>query len=1045
MSSLTCPNCGRDNPDFLDDCQFCQTALRREATVSTGDNPTKKTTGELEQALPSWLQDARKQARDSAEEEAAKEAIKSRIPKEEPPDLLAGLAFQAESDEEEVPDWLSAIKPAKEEQADASSKPANEQVKPSDFFAQFEGSAAENIDISPTIPMPGEQGGAAQDEALPWMPGSPGGRAGEADSSGAGQKDELTAWFSQTTADSGGSFTFEPPDSGMDRFKAPGSTQGPSEEPEDLSWLRDLEASSKGQPPAPAPGAEPEDTGWMSNLGSPIGSPTGSPSDAPDDLSWLNNFGGTPGTPVPTSATESQPEDLSWLTNLGGTPGTPLPDEPAAASSFGPAASKEEDLGWLKDLGSLPAASEPTPSPSVPSSTDEDLSWLDTLGGTTPASASQTSGPAGEDLGWLKDFGATSAPAAPAPGTLTSSGAAPAASDDLSWLKDFGTTPASSGAAPTAPAGEDLDWLKDLSGTPAGEPPASQPVPAADDLGWLNELGATPASSGAAPTSNVNEPAPAPFAQTDVPDWLTDMEDKQSLGPAQIAPFSPARTAPLSAEAAQQIPDWLRSATEAAKSTSLPPLEAIARDRSAEKRKLEEAQQPSEKVEPAPVDESVFSTPADTTLSQKALDNQDVDALFAVDMPDWLSQPESAAGEPSAAPAAAMPAGVADELSPVDLPSWVQAMRPVEAVMGEASAISPDQTTEREGPLAGLRGVIPFVPIGSAQRPKAISLKLQATAEQQAGAVLVEQIIAGESIAQPLKTSALISSQRALRWGLAALFLLVLGAVLALGSPFMPISSALPVEVTNISNAILALPAGANVLVVMDYEPSLAGEMEAASGPLLDQLVVLRKPVFTFVASSPNGAGLVDRLLANTKISKPASEGGQDYQAGTHYFNAGYLPAGMAGVRGFTEAPQTVLPDVRVNRFSEFAAVILITDRAEAGQVWIEQLTLAKQTKQVGLQSDPALVGQQVFVVASGQAGPMLRPYVSSQQVTGMVSGLPDAARYEYVNNTRPGIVRSYWDAFGAGLLLAIISIVLGSLWSLFARIRARRVEAEPG
>jgi hypothetical protein len=370
------------------------------------------------------------------------------------------------------------------------------------------------------------------------------------------------------------------------------------------------------------------------------------------------------------------------------------------------------------------------------------------------------------------------------------------------------------------------------------------------------------------------------------------------------------------------------------------------------------------------------------------------------------------------------------------LPSWVQAMRPVEAVMGEVSAVSADQTTEREGPLAGLRGVIPFAPIGSAQRPKALSLKLQATAEQTAGATLVEQIIANEANAQPLKVAPFVSSQRALRWGLAVAFLVVLSVVIGLGTQLMPISSALPLE-GNVSNAILNFPDGAALLVVIDYEPSLAGEMEAASGPLLDQLVVLRKPIFTFLSTSPNGTGLVDRLLTNTKITQPAPDG-LGYQADTQYFKAGYLPGGLVGVRGFTEAPQTVSPSVRVNLFSEFAGVILITDHAESGQMWIEQVTLAKQ-------SDPALANQQFLVVASAQAGPMLRPYVSSKQVAGLVSGISEAARYEYVNNSRPGIVRSYWDAFGVGLALAIVSIVIGSLWSLFTGIRARRAEVEQG
>jgi Na+-translocating ferredoxin:NAD+ oxidoreductase RnfE subunit len=71
----------------------------------------------------------------------------------------------------------------------------------------------------------------------------------------------------------------------------------------------------------------------------------------------------------------------------------------------------------------------------------------------------------------------------------------------------------------------------------------------------------------------------------------------------------------------------------------------------------------------------------------------------------------------------------------------------------------------------------------------------------------------------------------------------------------------------------------------------------------------------------------------------------------------------------------------------------------------------------------------------------MLQPYVSSRQVNGMVIGLADAARYEQRNNPTAGMARSYWDAFGVGVLLAIVLIVLGSLWSLFTGLRARRAQ----
>ena len=75
----------------------------------------------------------------------------------------------------------------------------------------------------------------------------------------------------------------------------------------------------------------------------------------------------------------------------------------------------------------------------------------------------------------------------------------------------------------------------------------------------------------------------------------------------------------------------------------------------------------------------------------------------------------------------------------------------------------------------------------------------------------------------------------------------------------------------------------------------------------------------------------------------------------------------------------------------------------------------------------------------------MLQPYVSSQQINGLISGLADAARYEFVNNSRPGTARSYWDTFGIGLIMSVALIIIGSLWSLFTGMRDRRATAGQG
>jgi hypothetical protein len=305
---------------------------------------------------------------------------------------------------------------------------------------------------------------------------------------------------------------------------------------------------------------------------------------------------------------------------------------------------------------------------------------------------------------------------------------------------------------------------------------------------------------------------------------------------------------------------------------------------------------------------------------------------------------------------------------------------------------------------------------------------LQAPPEQQASAVLLEQILGTETSPRALVASTVVTSQQWLRWALSALFLLVLSSVIFLRSQIMPVSASLPEGVSGLSNAVVGIPANAKVLVVIDYEPSLAAEMEAVSGPLLSQIVLLSQPSLSFISTSPNGPALAERLMANTGVS----------QAGLSYLNLGYLPGGSAGVLGFMEAPGQIVPQADVGSFSEYAALVVLTDHAESGRVWVEQLQNRRQAA-------PALTNQPLLMAASAQAGPLLQPYVSSRQVTGMLSGLSDAARYEFVNNSRPGMARSYWDTFGIGLMMSVALIIIGSLWSLVTGMRARRANAEQG
>jgi hypothetical protein len=311
-------------------------------------------------------------------------------------------------------------------------------------------------------------------------------------------------------------------------------------------------------------------------------------------------------------------------------------------------------------------------------------------------------------------------------------------------------------------------------------------------------------------------------------------------------------------------------------------------------------------------------------------------------------------------------------------------------------------------------------------------LKLQATDEQQASAAIMEQILASETTPRALLAAPTFASQRMLRIGIAVLLWVLLGAIILLRTQFMPVSTDLPSAADAASRTVETIPDNSPVLVVLDYEPSLVGEMEAASGPLLDKLVLMHHPVLSFVTTSANGSGLVERLLRDTSIN---TANGLAYQAGVNYFNLGYLPGGESGVISFIQSPQGTIPSATVPGFSEYKAIVMLTDHADSARAWIEQLQTLKQ-------ADPTLASQPLLVVSSAQTGPMLQPYAGSGQINGLISGIADAARFEKKNNVPPGIARSYWDAFGVGVIVAVALIVLGSLWSLFARMRASRVEA---
>jgi len=883
MAEILCPNCGKPNPSSLRVCQFCQAPLPSESSLRTGDQPTKKKTGELEPALPDWLKDLRQQAKAAEEETASEAATMPKIQKEEPPDLLAGLASQSsKSEAEDIPDWLASLSP----------KPKEKPAEP--FPAKPDSVSFTGLDQSVS------------------------GSKSELEMPASSEQDELSDWFAKASEQPAEPFSLEeqegqPPSTwGLENSNPPAREAAPEPE-EDLSWLHNLEAESKK-------------TGELASR------------EQQDD--WSSAFG---------------------------------------SSSQG-AASSQDDLSWLDQLGALPASEQPKPE--TPDAGD-DLGWLDAFSGASQVAQPSSPSASQDDLGWLSAFAET-------PETQQNESTPAASQDDLSWLGALGAASQLSKPVQEQPASDDLDWLHDLQGTP----------------------GTTSGSLADEALTGTKEPQELPH----------------------VSPFSPGNTGSLEEANKQDLPDWLKSATE---ETSMP-LGPEALNRIREDKEI--PAKPENDFSRALFGAAFLAADKQTnppqpeaessTTEAASLFNEGVNSLFSEEMPDWLSQPQAVENQP--VEDIGINAEGGEALSPAELPSWVKAMRPVEAMIAATNTdLIDDQPVEREGPLAGLKGVLPAVALGSLRRPHPIPLTLQATNEQQASAGILEQILIAETTPRPLVSETVMISQRRLRWVISGLLLFVLAAVIFSGTQIMPVPPVLLPEANNVTNVVTKIADNAPVLVILDYEPALAGEMEAASGPLLDQLVQLHHPYLSFIATSPSGNALVERLLLNTNISRPDGTG---YIPGQNYTNMGYLPGGESGVLAFLQSPQEAIPTSPVLEFSEYAAILLLTDHSESARVWVEQLSTFKQ-------ADPALASQPLLAVASAQTGPMLQPYYSSGQVNGLISGLPSAARYELLNNNRPGTARSYWDAFGVGMMMAVLLIVIGSIWSVYSGIRANHVK----
>jgi hypothetical protein len=617
------------------------------------------------------------------------------------------------------------------------------------------------------------------------------------------------------------------------------------------------------------------------------------------------------------------------------------------------------------------------------------------------------------------------------------------------------------------------DWLSDLRELNQFDkrddlPPVKEKAEDGEVPNWLQKLRSHNEAEETQPiqqeniTSIISESSSAESEEQNSPFKLDESAETSvvKIDQSNSQPGGGVKEEPIHPEALQgqpaELPQWL-SGLATSRTTPLPvtPIQPFNQENEptvqAWLNSLESSLQPGSKQEPPPISSQSEALPdwlAEVQSGDKLPTNQSSQTSSPIfsenpsslpiadqsrpfsdnDLPEWLSRTnlgESLAEEGKESQSSN---GKEEELTlaPAELPSWVQAMRPIEtATPGSPASLEADEHVEKAGLLAGLRGAISAESLEpEIRKPPAYTVNLLVSEKQRLNATLFENILSSEHNAQALPQKRLFPSRRLLRATIAILLVLVIWVPMLSKSPWMKSPGYLPEEISKVTDAINNLPADATVLVAVDYEPALSGEIEAVAAGVVSQLMS-KSANLVLISTNPMGPVLAEKLLSELQGGQPG------YSISTKTLNLGYLAGGPSGLYNFAIEPQITTPMTvdhkiawdqpilkNIKSISDFSDVFVITESADTIRTWVEQVK-------------PAIGQTGLFMITSAQTSPVLEPYYNANQIQGFISGLTGGRTFEESFQLTGSTVSSskYWDSYQAGLLLTIGLLIIGGLF----------------
>jgi hypothetical protein len=438
--------------------------------------------------------------------------------------------------------------------------------------------------------------------------------------------------------------------------------------------------------------------------------------------------------------------------------------------------------------------------------------------------------------------------------------------------------------------------------------------------------------------------------------------------------------------------------------------------------------------EPSSLEENLHEPPLITSKPSSILD-RDIEAPddqtpasapFMMDnMPDWLGELDAAEeGAKQAAQALDEKSNTFSDTSliePAQLPGWLRAMRPVEAVSPQEIRVENKRKVEKSGPLAGLQGVLSSEDAAGRYSPPPIyNVRLNITEKQKIHAGLLENIFTEDKKTISVTKSLPQYFQKVLRFLIPAILLFVLITSLFLDTTSVKLPHVFKQEsnrFTSILNNLMLNPeAPAKILIIIDADASSVAEIRTMMKSVFENLFLLNSKM-DFMSTNLNGVLIADNLIESLIYSYPSINNSGNMA------NHGYIPGDGLAAQNILSNPKQYMDQTAAEKLPQsinsFSAILLITDNAENGKLWIEQMEITQL-------KIPKLIA------VTNQAAPLLQPYADSSQIDGMISGLYGGISYQQLSQNNTGFNLKYWNSYQYGIILFIVIILAGGAWQLF-------------